>query len=44
MQSFPRFIEITYTRSWGYFAESSEHRIGASPRRVATQAEPQIFN
>ncbi len=35
---------MTYTRSWGYFANSSEQRIGESPRSVATQAEPQIFN
>ena len=35
---------FTYTSSWGYFAESSEQRIGTSPSRVATQAEPQTFN
>lgn len=36
--------QITYTRSCGNLAESFEQRIGTSPRSVATQAEPQLFN
>lgn len=36
--------EIVYTRSCGNLAESFEQRIGTSPRSVATQAEPQLFN